>query len=253
MLTNADRILAVLHASPGLSDGELRQRTGVDPHQRVNQICRRLAAEGKLRRVVRADGIIGNFPTRHTASSSSDMPPRTSVSSLLAARSEPLSLTSNGALLVLPCSAAKRRGGQTERSGSSVTDMLDARTARGLCDARSRLRTNRVPGLRGSHPISTLAPATQCGDGADILIGWRSHSSGRRTGGGSDLLRVMLERGRGQPVRRDGCSGSSSARTGVGCVSAWRSASRRACRSSFSLAGRAASSLAPYGRPSRGS
>lgn len=35
-MTNAERILAEIRAHPGLTDGELRVRTGIEPHQQVN-------------------------------------------------------------------------------------------------------------------------------------------------------------------------------------------------------------------------
>ncbi len=62
-VTNVDRILSALRAEPGLSDGELRQRTHINPHQEVNQICRRLEQDGHLRRIERGDGRIGNYVT----------------------------------------------------------------------------------------------------------------------------------------------------------------------------------------------
>ncbi|MEO5981872.1 MAG: helix-turn-helix domain-containing protein [Pedococcus sp.] len=50
-MTNADRILAALRASTvPLDDDELSRRCGILPRQSVNQICRRLEAEGALTR-----------------------------------------------------------------------------------------------------------------------------------------------------------------------------------------------------------
>lgn len=55
MAANMDLVLAALRrASEPLSDAELVSITGIRPHQQVNQICRRLAAEG---RIVRFKGI----------------------------------------------------------------------------------------------------------------------------------------------------------------------------------------------------
>ena len=48
-VTSIERVLLALQAEPGLSDAELRQRAQVNPHQQVNQICRRLERERRLR------------------------------------------------------------------------------------------------------------------------------------------------------------------------------------------------------------
>jgi len=70
-VTNVERVLSALRAEPGLSDGELRERTQVNPHQRVNQICRRLEREGYLRRIDRPDDRIGDYVIENGRSSSS--------------------------------------------------------------------------------------------------------------------------------------------------------------------------------------
>ncbi len=44
-VTNADTILAAITSNPGLTDAELRRRTGIEPHQQVNQICHRLVSQ----------------------------------------------------------------------------------------------------------------------------------------------------------------------------------------------------------------
>ena len=49
--TNRDLVLALIRAEPGLTDTEIRKRTGIEPHQQVNQICRSLAAAGLSKRV----------------------------------------------------------------------------------------------------------------------------------------------------------------------------------------------------------
>lgn len=61
-VTNADLILAAINQSPGATDAQLVGLTGIEPHQQVNQICRRLAQAGMTRRSRRGDGRIGNFP-----------------------------------------------------------------------------------------------------------------------------------------------------------------------------------------------
>lgn len=58
--TNADRIIRVLGQQGPLSDAQLVRVTGIMPHQQVNQICRRLEAQGLLRRVKNVGGPIVN-------------------------------------------------------------------------------------------------------------------------------------------------------------------------------------------------
>lgn len=137
MLTNADRIVAAITSTPGLSDGELRQRTGIDPHQQVNQICRRLAAEGRTVRRSRPDGVIGNYLA--------DSPPASAAQSTSHRSSHALTRSSAfiaraGALVVLPCSASKRRGASATDAGRAVTEVLHPSTSLTLTRARQRLR-----------------------------------------------------------------------------------------------------------------
>ena len=42
-MTNRERVLAVIRERPGLTDRQIREATGITPHQQVNGICRRLA------------------------------------------------------------------------------------------------------------------------------------------------------------------------------------------------------------------
>src|SRR5438445_537829 len=58
MTTNRILVLNAIQAHPGLTDGELRNLTGVEPHQQVNQICRSLAAAGLTRRISGAYGLL---------------------------------------------------------------------------------------------------------------------------------------------------------------------------------------------------
>ncbi|AGE20784.1 MarR family transcriptional regulator [Geobacillus stearothermophilus] len=64
-MTLTDRIITLLTEKDGLTDREI---TDIllgknNPQQSVNQACRNLANRGLLRRVVRKDGLIGNFLT----------------------------------------------------------------------------------------------------------------------------------------------------------------------------------------------
>ncbi len=147
-MTNAERILTALRAESGLTDGELRQRTGIEPHQQVNQICRRLKREGRLRRVERADGHIGNYLAEHTpvpqhvaASSSKKLSalaprlPRLDAAQPIATSALP---TVTATLIILPCSGRKVIGG-TSAPGPAVVDLLSSELAKRLVDARHRV------------------------------------------------------------------------------------------------------------------
>src|ERR1041385_7242305 len=160
-VTNTGRVLSALGAEPGLSDAELRQRTGIDPHQQVNQICRRLEQEGYLRRINRADGRIGNYLTQNnqsgmrpaesvSASPSSAAAPRTAPGANdLTTMSEPAVKDS---LLVLPCSGRKAKGG-TSMHGVSVLDLLTP-TLRGLL-----IKARQDVAVRAALDESRLLPA----------------------------------------------------------------------------------------------
>jgi len=63
-VTLKDRILALVAATPGLTDRELTDNLmGADAGQQaVNQAARALAASGRLKRHARHDGKLGNYP-----------------------------------------------------------------------------------------------------------------------------------------------------------------------------------------------
>ena len=60
MTTNTDRLIETLQRWPGLDDDQLAHQAEIRPRQQVNQICRRLAEAGKLRRTNGPDGKIIN-------------------------------------------------------------------------------------------------------------------------------------------------------------------------------------------------
>lgn len=61
VLSNRHKVLrAIETSSTPLDDDELTQRTGVQPRQAVNAICRQLAAEGLVRRAIGPAGKIVN-------------------------------------------------------------------------------------------------------------------------------------------------------------------------------------------------
>ena len=62
-MANQEQILALIQANPeGLTDAEIRERTGIRPHQQVNQICRALEQIGHTRRFDGPKGRIINVP-----------------------------------------------------------------------------------------------------------------------------------------------------------------------------------------------
>ena len=61
------------HATSALDDDELARRTGISPRQTVNQICRRLTAEGVLVRHSGPDGKIVNELTQPSVDDSREM------------------------------------------------------------------------------------------------------------------------------------------------------------------------------------
>jgi hypothetical protein len=141
-MMNAERILAAIRARPGLTDSELRRRTGVEPHQQVNQICRRLAAQGIVRRVRGPDGRIVNLPVRQSDQAGS--PPVTGRKPVAppheaapARWPDPLPAVER-TVIVISCSATKIAGG-TAQGGESLLDMLSPALADELSSARRRV------------------------------------------------------------------------------------------------------------------
>lgn len=61
-LSNRQRVFTLIRAEPGLTDSEIRHRTGIEPHQQVNQICRSLASTGLIRRVTDPEVGSGTIP-----------------------------------------------------------------------------------------------------------------------------------------------------------------------------------------------
>ncbi|CAN5909527.1 hypothetical protein BH23ACT10_BH23ACT10_20780 [soil metagenome] len=155
-MTNRERVLAVIRQRPGLTDRQIREATGIEPHQQVNRICRRLADQGLVRRERGPNGIT-NHPTATTAT---PRPQRRR------ARSTPRTMVERGdrwqvgpvdwdhTLLVLPCSAAKTDAASSADTGVSLLDHLPPLLRTELAEARRRSLagadlddTNLVPAL----------------------------------------------------------------------------------------------------------
>ena len=148
-MTNRERVRALIRNHPGLTDSEIRQRTGISPHQQVNQICRALAVAGLTRRVTGPHGRIINVPigsdavglqpgpdapTRSRpvgrATPRPSNPPRSSAT--------PRTVLQPGTtMLVIPCSGSKQPG-SGDRGGTSILDVLPPPLAGELADLRRR-------------------------------------------------------------------------------------------------------------------
>lgn len=171
-MTNTDVVLAAIRQLPGATDGELRFLTGVEPHQQVNQICRRLAQQGVTERRPRQDGLLGNFPLGSAPGSSVEHPrhierddpggSRTQVEHNPTRAERPPSSSQGAsllppprsALILMPCSGEKDLGGRPASDGTpSITESLSPGIASQLLAARS-------PVLRlAGHDPRALLPA----------------------------------------------------------------------------------------------
>jgi hypothetical protein len=171
MPSNVAIILDLIRREPGLTDSEIRQRTGIDPHQQVNGICNRLAKDGRIRRQRGPRGQWVNLPSDAGRTIRS---PDTSMHPTVAARErDALARRSPGytpplgpwgaypmlsdldparTLIVLPCSATKEPGGRLA-GGASLPEQLSADLASRLLDAR------RAVGRRSPRDDIRLMPA----------------------------------------------------------------------------------------------
>ena len=182
-MTNRERILALVRSEPGgLTDSEIRRRTGIEPHQQVNQICRTLAQAGLIQRRSGREGRLINIPTgsleenvqpdlSRTLDVGSKQRSFSRVQSRDTDRMPRLSISET--LFVLPCSGAKRKGGGSKDGGrTSVLDSLPHQLA-------AELNTRRAENARQAKiDESTLLPATErytgnlyqeAGDAFDVL------------------------------------------------------------------------------------
>ena len=165
-MSNSDRILWALGQHGPLSDTDLVRITGIRPHQQVNQICRRLAAQGLIRRLHNVGGpilnalVVSDRPTpTPDPSTSPSSPPRTAPALLEKRNRSDLLAPGPSTLFVLPCSGTKRTGGFRGLEGPSVLHLLSADVAERLRRARESLR------VAGKLDDSLLLPAWQRYDG----------------------------------------------------------------------------------------
>ena len=121
-MTNRERVLALVHSEPaGLTDSEIRGRTGLQSHQQINQICRSLAQAGLIERRAGPQGRLVNFPPGSIPKSSppgrrlegrtSSGKPSHERSGAADAAEIPCLLIST-TLFIIPCSGSRRQGGR---------------------------------------------------------------------------------------------------------------------------------------------
>ena len=167
-MTNRERVLALIRSEPaGLTDCQVRERTGIRPHQQVNQICRKLAEEGLTERRPGPAGRLVNIPSaslhghsrpnrlrrRRVSGAGSEKPALRATTRDVA---ELPSVTISRTLFILPCSGAKRRGGRRmDGRGTSVLDSLPNALA---AELRTR-RSENAPRAKLDH--SGLLPAAE--------------------------------------------------------------------------------------------
>ena len=185
-MKNRERVLALVRSEPaGLTDSEIRGRTGIQPHQQVNQICRSLAQAGLIERRAGPQGRLVNFPLvslpknsppggRCLAAGAKFVKPSHKRAGLADAAEMPR-LSISTTLFVLPCSGSKRRGGR--RVAARSTSVLRS-LPRGLAAELRTCRSENAP--RAKLDESAFLPAAErytvilykaAGDALDVLAG----------------------------------------------------------------------------------
>jgi hypothetical protein len=143
--THAERIIALLSEWPGLDDDEIARALSIEPRQTVNQICRRLAASGVLRRGRGPSGKIvnsvgeGSTPIMPLPSRT---PPSPTESKAAERRFDGSSIPTDFAktLLIIPCSGAKQDCPNVGEAGPAIARSLPDDLAAELHNARQRVK-----------------------------------------------------------------------------------------------------------------
>ena len=135
-MTNAERILALVRSSGwGLTDREIREQTGITPHQQVNQICNRLAGQGLTRRERGPQGFWVNRPAVEddgAVVNPAGVPGKERHIGMIGLPEMDL----GSALIVIPCSGRKHQGGVEDCDGVSILDFLPEDLSEELRDVR---------------------------------------------------------------------------------------------------------------------
>lgn len=176
IMSNTDRICELLTDSAGLDDDEISHRTGIHPRQQVNQICRRLAKDGVIRRTTGPSGkivntLISTSPSKGTVSyhslsaaeQSSDYTHKISdkVKDKSVRKQEQANMSSICAmdpcntLILIPCSGRKEEFPGSKINGPTIIDSLPHELALELRAARKTVAS------RSNLDDSTMVPAWQ--------------------------------------------------------------------------------------------
>ncbi len=141
-MSNRDRILSLITANADLTDRQIREATGIEPHQQVNQICRRLEADGLIYRQRGPNGLIMNRAADELISSLRQADRRFARPDAEPPQSDPpptfeLSFDPSRTLFVIPCSKSKRPGGLSVARTPDIFAHLGPSTGEWLARARS--------------------------------------------------------------------------------------------------------------------
>lgn len=162
-MTLRDLVLELLQQRGPMTDAQLRQAGGARSHQHVNQVCRRLAEVGILRREPGPDGRILNTLTPGGAIGGDSGPPhRPSTVAATDGNQGPAvvpPLDDPGVLIVIPCSARKRHARVPRATGPTVLDEVPADVSRELAAARDDVRR------QASFELDPHLPALERYDG----------------------------------------------------------------------------------------
>ncbi|TJW51956.1 MAG: hypothetical protein E5X65_20715 [Mesorhizobium sp.] len=139
-MTNADRILEALRTQGDLDDDELSIRGGVRPRQQVNQLCRRLEAQGRIARVVGSNGkLVNRLLDAGPGSARSIRQLREPATRYEVGPAFDSAAELQQTLFLLPCSARKATGGQSAMEGASLHESLPSNLRARLLSARRRV------------------------------------------------------------------------------------------------------------------
>ena len=123
-MTNEERILALIRSSErALTDRDIREQTGIEPHAQVNQISNRLARKGLARREDGPQGsLVNRLVVEDEGAAAYPASARGKEREVGTLGSPEIDL--GAALIVIPCSAKKHCGGAEDRDGVSILDFL---------------------------------------------------------------------------------------------------------------------------------
>jgi hypothetical protein len=181
-MTNRELILATLRRRGPMTDSQLRQDTGIEPHQQVNQICRRLEGEGLLERQRAADGRIRNILTETSTVAGTERQPDRQrptgpTRSATPAQTSGARVHTEHTTFVISCSGKKVPGGVPGVAAHASVDLLPDGLAERLVTARARIAH------RARVDESRLLPAWQRYAGAfysTAMSAFRSASATNR-------------------------------------------------------------------------